>query len=312
MKKRFETLFPRWTQKIFGFNPLLADKMTLSARNSGKVTDRFLETWMGKVGTVIIIFFLGIIIYAQLFMPYDRNEVTTNRLDDPSPEHLLGTDQLGRDVLTRIAHGTKASLTIGMVAMAISMGMGTIVGLASGFWGGWKDEVIMRVNDVFLSIPWLVLMIVIAAVLGRQNLVSVIIVIGATGWSTTARIVRSQVLSLKARQFVERAKAIGAGEWHIMRQHIFPNVVPLIFANAILTIAIAILSESTLSFLGLGPRDVETWGRILEDAFNFDAQLVGPYTFIIVPGLCIVFVVLAFTFIGYAMDEVLNPKLRRR
>ena len=312
MKKRFETLFPRWTRKIFGFNPLLADKLALSARNSGRVTDRFLATWMGKVGVAIIIFFLGVAVYAELFMPYNKYEVTDNDMADPSPDNPLGTDQLGRDVLTRIALGTKASLTIGLVAMAISMGMGTIVGLASGYWGGWKDEVIMRVNDVFLSIPWLVLMIVISAVLGRQNLVSVIIVIGATGWSTTARIVRSQVLSLKARQFVERAKAIGSGEWHVMRHHIFPNVVPLIFANAILTIAIAILSESTLSFLGLGPKDVETWGRILEDAFNHDAAMVGPFEFIIVPGLCIVFVVLAFTFIGYAMDEVLNPKLRKR
>ena len=300
------------TRKIFGFNPLLADKMVLTARNSGRVTDQLLATGMGKVGIAIIIFFLGVAVYAQLFMPFDRNEVTIYKLEDPSPEHPLGTDQLGRDVLTRVAHGTKASLTIGLVAMAISMGMGTLVGLVSGYSGGWKDEVIMRVNDVFLSVPWLVLMIVIVAVLGEQSMAVIIIVIGATGWSTTARIVRSQVLSPKARQFVERAKAIGAGEWHIMRHHIFPNVVPLIFANAILTIAIAILSESTLSFLGLGPNDVETWGRILEDAFAEHAQLIGPYTFIIVPGLCIVFVVLAFTFIGYAMDEVLNPKLRRR
>ena len=164
--------------------------------------------------------------------------------------------------------------------MAISMGLGTIVGLASGYWGGWKDEVIMRINDVFLSIPWLVLMIVIAAVLGRQNLMSVILVIGLTGWSTTARIVRSQVLSLKSRQFVERAKAVGAGEWHIIKKHIFPNVVPLVFANAILTIAIAILSESTLSFLDLGPKDVETWGRILEDAYATHVELTGPYPFI--------------------------------
>lgn len=312
MKKRFETLFPRWTRKIFGFNQLLADKMALSARNSGRVTDRFLETWMGKAGLVIIIFFLGVVVYAELFMPYDKYEVNTDKLVDPTPDHPLGTDQLGRDVLTRIALGTKASLTIGLVAMAISMGLGTVVGLASGYWGGWKDEVIMRVNDVFLSIPWLVLMIVISAILGNQSLFTVIVVIGVTGWSTTARIVRSQVLSLKARQFVERAKAIGSGEWHIISHHIFPNVVPLIFANAILTIAIAILSESTLSFLGLGPKDVETWGRILEDAFNYNAAMVGPYEFIIVPGLCIVFVVLAFTLIGYAMDEVLNPKLRKR
>lgn len=138
-------------------------------------------------------------------------------------------------------------------------------------------------------------------------------VIGVTGWPTTARIVRAQVLSLKTRMFVERSKAIGAGEWHIIRTHIFPNVVPLIFANAILTIAISILSESTLSFLGIGPQDVQTWGRVLEDAYNQGVVLVPAQSlFLIIPGLCIVFVVLGFAFIGYAMDEVLNPKLRKR
>jgi peptide/nickel transport system permease protein len=209
-------------------------------------------------------------------------------------------------------HGTKASLTVGFVAMAISMGIGTGVGLISGYWGGWRDEVIMRFNDVFLSIPWLVLMLVIAAVFESRTLLTVIIIIGATGWSWTARIVRSQVLSLKTRQFIERARAIGAGDMHILKKHVFPNVVPLVFANAILTIAIAILSESTLSFLHLGPQDVETWGRVLEDAYVASAAMAGPYPFIIMPGLCIVAVVLGFTFVGYAMDEVLNPKLRRR
>lgn len=312
MAGRFEILLPKIVKRMFSFNPLLADKLALSARNTGRTTDLFSVTWMGRVGVAIIVFFMAVAVYATLFMPYDKNEVTIYVLEDSSPEHLLGTDQLGRDVLTRIAHGTTASLTVGLVAMAISMGIGTLVGLASGYWGGWRDEVIMRVNDVFLSIPWLVLMIVIAAVLERQTLSTVILIIGLTGWSTTARIVRSQVLSIKARQFVERAKAIGSGEWHIMSHHILPNVVPLIFANAILTIAIAILSESTLSFLRLGPTDVETWGRILEDAFAAHCQMSGPYPFILVPGLCIVFIVLAFTFIGYAMDEVLNPKLRQR
>jgi len=157
-----------------------------------------------------------------------------------------------------------------------------------------------------------VLMIVIAAIFHSQNLTSVILVIGLTGWSMTARIVRSQVLAVKTRMFVERARALGARDAHILRRHILPNVVPLVFANAILTIALAIFSECTLSFLGLGPQDVETWGRILEEAYKAGAILSGQYAFIIMPGLCIVFVVLGFAFVGYAMDEVLNPKLRRR
>jgi peptide/nickel transport system permease protein len=309
---KFEKIFENGTKRLFGFNPVWADKMGLTARGIGKTTDLFLKSWMGKTGLLIILFFLGVIFYANLFVPYNPFAKTTDILEDASWEHPFGTDQLGRDVLTRTLHGTQASLTVGFVAMVISMGIGTFVGLLSGFWGGWKDEVIMRFNDVFLSIPWLVLMMVVVALFDARNFAAVIIVIGVTGWSTTARIVRSQVLSLKARQFVERAKAIGASELHIVRRHIFPNVVPLVFANAILTIAIAILSESTLSFLGLGPQDVETWGRILEEAYANSAVTSGPYPFIIMPGVCIVIVVLGFTFIGYAMDEVLNPKLRAR
>ena len=264
---KFEKLFEKAAKRVFSSRPLLADKIGLWARNTGKTTDLFAKTRMGRVGVVVILFFVGVAIYADLAMPYDAYSGNpSHRLDEATWAHPFGTDQQGRDVLTRTAHGTTASLTVGFVAMAISMILGTVVGLASGYWGGWKDEVIMRVNDVFLSIPWLVLMIVIAAVLNARSLFAVILVIGLTGWSTTARIVRAQVLSIKTLQFVERAKAIGSSEWHIIRKHIFPNVVPLIFANAILTIAIAILSEATLSYFRLGPTDVETWGRVLEDA----------------------------------------------
>ncbi len=310
----FQRLFDRGSRRILTpiAGPVRADKIAHSMKGFGKTTDLFVATWMGKVGIAIIVFFIALVIYADLFVPYNRNIAGDDILADPTWEHPFGTDSIGRDVLTRTIHGTKASLTVGFVAMGISMGIGTAVGLVSGYWGGWRDEVIMRFNDVFLSIPWLVLMLVIAAIFESRTLLTVIIIIGATGWSWTARIVRSQVLSLKTRQFVERAKAIGASDAHILRKHIFPNVVPLVFANAILTIAIAILSESTLSFLHLGPQDVETWGRVLEDAYVANAAMAGPYPFIIMPGLCIVAVVLGFTFIGYAMDEVLNPKLRQR
>jgi peptide/nickel transport system permease protein len=286
------------------------DKLSLEIQRLRKIMRLFMATRMGKAGMIIIMVFVAIALYATLLLP--PTAVSPQVLARESWQHPFGTDQIGRDVLIRTLHGSVASLIIGFVAMAISMIIGTVYGLASGYWGGWRDEVLMRINDVFLSIPWLVLMIVIAAIWGSQDLFSVIVVIGVTGWSTTARIVRAQVLSLKERMFVERAKAIGSGEWHIIRTHILPNVVPLIFANAILTIAISILSESTLSFLGLGPQDVETWGRVLEDAYAQSAALAGPYLFIIMPGLCIVIVVLGFTFIGYAMDEVLNPKLRKR
>jgi peptide/nickel transport system permease protein len=206
-------------------------------------------------------------------------------------------------------------LLVGLVASVVSMGLGASVGLLSGYWGGVRDEALMRVTDVFLVIPWLALMIVFATVLpGGASVTKVVIVIGITGWSSTARVVRAQVFSLRERSFVERARAIGASDYHIVRRHVFPNVFPLMFANAIITIALSILSESTLSFIGLGPpsTSVVTWGNLLEDANSAFAIQQELYWWVVVPGLLIVFIVLAFTFIGYALDEVFNPKLRKR
>ncbi len=235
---------------------------------------------------------------------------------EPSSEHWLGTDIRGNDILARTIYGARVSLTIGIVATVVSMGLGSLVGLLSGFWGGWRDEALMRVTDVFLVMPWLVLMIVLAAVLpGGDSVTKIIIVIGITGWSSTARIVRAQVLSIKKRAFIERARAVGSGDLHIVRKHIFPNVFPLVFANSILTVALSILSESALSFISLGPNatKIVTWGNMLDDAFNTaHAMDTGLYLWVIIPGLCIVFVVLGFTFIGYALDEIFNPKLRKR
>lgn len=313
MALSFEKTFEMAARRLFSGSPVWAEKLGLKARGFGRLTDLFMATWMGKAGLIIIAFFLGIAIYAGLFVDYDKyDHDIVNKNQSFSWDHIFGTDQYGRDVFERVAVGTTPSLIVGFTAMAISMGLGTLVGLASGYWGGWRDEVLMRVNDMFLSIPWLVLMIVVAAVFDARSLGAVILVIGVTGWSTTARIVRAQVLTLKERQFVERARAIGSDDWHVINKHIFPNVVPLVFANAILTVAICILSEATLSFLKLGPQDVETWGKILEDAYTYGAALSGPLPYIIMPGLFIVFVVLGFTFVGYAMDEVLNPKLRQR
>lgn len=252
--------------------------------------------------------------WESVYGPFDEVATVGQGLP-PTAEHPLGTDFRGNDILSRVIHGTSVSLLVGFVASAVSMGLGSVMGLLSGYWGGWKDEVLMRITDVFLVLPWLVLMIVLAAVLpGGQTVTKVVIVIGITGWSSTARIVRAQVLSIKERAFIERAKAVGASDLHIVRKHVFPNVFPLVFANSILTIALSILSESTLSFIGLGPdaTKVVTWGNMLDDASRAGAMVNELYLWIIVPGLCIVFVVLGFTFVGYALDEIFNPKLRRR
>jgi peptide/nickel transport system permease protein len=284
--------------------------------------------WMGMLGLAILLVFVIMAVFAGQVMwllaqvagwesaygPFDE-VVQTDIGTPPSSEHWMGCDFRGYDLLSRTIYGSRVSLLVGLVATGVSMGLGSLVGLLSGYWGGWRDEVLMRITDVFLVLPWLALMIVIAAVLpGGPSVSKVIFVIGITGWSSTARIVRAQVFSLKERGFVERARAIGAGDFHIVRKHIFPNVFPLLFANSILTIALSILSESTLSFLGLGPDSakVVTWGNMLEDAVEGSAIFNGFYLWIMVPGICIVLVVLGFTFMGYALDEIFNPKLRRR
>lgn len=283
---------------------------------------------MGMIGLVALLAFVFISVFAPQVMwvlahiagwpsvygPFDETATVGSGLP-PTADHWLGTDFRGNDILTRTIYGSRVSLLIGLVATLVSMGVGTAVGLFSGFWGGWRDEVLMRVTDVFLVLPWLALMIVLAALLpGGPSVMKVVFVIGITGWSGTARMVRAQVMSLKNRTFVERARSAGAGDSYIVRKHIFPNVFPLVFANSVLTVALSILSESTLSFIRLGPDPtrVVTWGNMLEDAMTGHAFLNDLYLWILVPGLCIVFVVLSFTLIGSALDEIFNPKLRRR
>jgi peptide/nickel transport system permease protein len=312
----------------YGLSEPTREKLRLLMKKT-LVTMRILKgNWIGMLGVAILIFFVAMALFAPLFMslfqliggwdsayePFERVAPPGRGLP-PSSEHWLGTDFRGYDILSRVVYGTRVSLEVGLVATAVSMGLGAFVGLMSGYWGGWRDEMLMRVTDVFLVIPWLVLMIVFAAVLpGGASVTKVILVIGITGWSSTARIVRAQALSLKQRAFIERARAIGAGDYYIVRKHIFPNVFPLVFANSILTVALSILSESTLSFIGLGPNpvDVVTWGNLLEDAVTAEAMTNGLYLWILVPGMCIVMVVLGFTFLGYALDEIFNPKLRKR
>lgn len=225
--------------------------------------------------------------------------------------HPLGTDHKGGDVYSLTLYGSRASLIVGIVATAISVLLGTAIGLAAGYFGKVTDEVLMRVTDFFLVLPWFPLMIVMMAILG-QKFIWVVVVIGITSWPSTARIVRSQVLTIKERQFIVRARCVGAADGHIIKTHILPNVLPLIFANTVLLIAIAIFSEAFLTFFGLGDPTVISWGSMLEAAYGADAFIKGAWWWIGPPGAAIVLMVLSFSLVGYAIDDVLNPKLRRR
>jgi len=222
---------------------------------------------------------------------------------------VLGTDQWGRDIFAQLLYGARISLFVGLLSAVVSVVIGLLIGLISAYVGGFTDEIIMRLTDALLVLPGLPLLLVLIAVLG-PSIWNLILVIGVLGWMGFARMVRSQTLSLKERPFVEAAKAIGAGRWHIMATHILPNVMSLVYVSLALSVPTAILSEAALSFLGLFDPSVMSWGRMLYDAQRF--QGVERWWWVVPPGLSIALVSLSFILMGYALDELLNPKLRQR
>ena len=229
----------------------------------------------------------------------------------PSEFAPLGTDRLGRDCLTQFIWGSRTSLLVGLTATLIAILIGSIVGIAAGFFGGRIGGVLMRFTEWFLVIPFLPLAIVLAAILG-PSVKNIILVIGITSWPFPARLVRAQVLTLKERDYVDRSRALGASNWHLMTRHVLPNVSPLILATATLTVPIVILSEATLSFLGLGDPLNPSWGQILDDAFESGAVTAEAWWTFGPPGLGIMLVALAFTLCGTALEEILDPRLRDR
>lgn len=274
-------------------------------------------------GLIILIIFILIAVLAaplyELGLIQNPDNVTESSSPDilqpPSWSHWLGTDNIGRDVLSEIFFGAKASLIVGFAAAIITIVLGAAVGLVAGAYGGGIDELMMRLTDIFLVIPWLPFAVILAALLPPEeepSMWKVIVVIGITSWPATARIVRSQVLSIRERVFIERAISVGASRVYIMRKHLMPNVFPLVFASAILSVSAAVLAEAFLSFFGLSDPTKITWGLMLYNAFNFGGFSNGAWWFVGPPGVCIIVVVLGFTFTSYALDYILNPKLRQR
>lgn len=292
---------------------LKKDSVALWRKNISSFWAIYRQNSMGLIGLAILAIFALMALFGPYLVDIKIMSVdgVTQVMHPPTSEYWLGTDDLGKDIWAGVIIGSRVSLLVGLAATVISMLIGTVVGIVSGFYGKAIDALLMRVTDVFLVIPWLPLMLVMAALLG-PSLGNIIFVIGITSWAGTARIIRSQTLSVKERPYVERARAIGSGDTHIMFYHILPNVFPLIFANTVLVAAVAILSETTLSFLGMGDPTQVTWGMMLHFAFSMGAVSFGAWWWLLPPGICVVLVVLSFTFIGYALDEVLNPKLRRR
>jgi peptide/nickel transport system permease protein len=294
-------------------NPERAELMVWNTRQVWKL---YRANWQGMVGLYVLIFFAALALLAPFIADHGKLSQIAQvggPLESPAWSYykIFGTDEQGLSIWAEFVWSARISLAVGLIATVISSVIGAVVGIVAGYRGGGVGEVLMRLTDGFLVIPWLPLAMVLAAAWGR-NYWMIIVIIGVTSWPGTARVVRADALRVRELQFIERARAIGSSSWHTMNKHILPNVFPLIFANTVLVVAIAILSETELSFLGLGDPLNFSWGSMLQQAWGSGAASLGIWWYILPPGLAIVAVVLAFTFIGTAFDEVLDPKLRKR
>jgi peptide/nickel transport system permease protein len=224
---------------------------------------------------------------------------------------LLGTDYLAKDIFTVLIYGARLSLGIGLLAALVGTSIGIFVGVASGYLGGYVDEISMRIVDILICLPLLPLLLALVYLYGR-NVFYIVIFIAIFGWQGLARIIRAQTLSIREAAYIDTARASGAGGFYIMLRHIVPNIIPVAFASMVLAVPGAILFEAALSFLGFGDPSVPTWGMMLQHAFSFGGFTHLAWWWIIPPGLAIIGLCLAFVFIGYAFDEIVNPRLRRR
>jgi len=279
---------------------------------------RGLGAWVPRIpgGRVFLLAsagFLALLLVGALLAPY-LSPVGPGVLDlpggleGPSLDHPLGQDRLGRDVLAGILHGGRVSLTVGILVVGVSLAVGTLVGFASGYAGGWVDEAVMRVVDILLAFPGILLAIALAGVLG-PSLINVVLALSLLGWVGFARLVRGEVLSLKTREFVVAARALGARTPRIAWRHVLPNLAGPLAVQATFAVAGTILAESSLSFLGLGPQDVPTWGAMLSQGVDY--LLFAPHLALF-PGLAIMGTVLGMNVLGDALRDRLEPSRRGR
>ncbi|MFI6102173.1 ABC transporter permease [Lentzea sp. NPDC051213] len=274
------------------------------------LTHRFFTYRAGVAGAVVLAATALIAVIAPLLIDpaaLDVTRVTAAAWQAPNAGSWLGTDHTGRSVALLVAQGAGTSLFVGLTAAVLAVGIGTLVGILSGHFGGFLAGALLRVTDFFLVLPALVLAIALSTVLPR-GLGTIVLAIGLTSWPSTARMVRAQTLTIEARPFVERARALGGGHGHVIGRHVLPSVVPLVLVNATLAVASAIVAESTLAFLGLGDPTRISWGSMLHQAQLHGAVPQGAWWFLLPPGLAIVVVVLAFTLVGRALEAVVTPK----
>ncbi|MGG1675483.1 oligopeptide ABC transporter permease [Neobacillus sp. NRS-1170] len=271
------------------------------------IVKRFMKHRLAVAGSIFMLFIILVAIFAPWIAPKEPFQVYDEFSAPPSAEHWLGTDQVGRDIFTRLIYASRVSMIVGLGAVLIYSIIGTIVGAVSGYFGGWVDIVLMRLTDVFMSFPSLMLILVVVSILG-PNLLNIIWILGLLGWPSVARLVRGSVLSLKHVDFVKSGVVLGLSTPRILFQHILPNAIAPILVQATFGIAAAIIVEASLSFLGMGVQPpTASWGNMLTDAQSLTVLTSQPWLWV-PPGIMIVLVVLSINFIGDGLRDALDPK----
>ncbi len=269
---------------------------------------RFINNRLALLSALFLVVTIIVAAIAPLITPQNPNAVNILLPHaPPSDDHLLGTDESGRDILSRLIVGAQASIAVGMISMVISISIGVLIGSISGFVGGWIDSILMRITDGMMAIPYFFLVLIVVAVFGT-SFRNIVMVIGATSWMVVARVVRSDVLRYRNFEFVTAARSLGASSSRVLFRHVVPHTAPSIIVAATLGVANAILLESALSYLGLGIQQPQaSWGNMLSksQAYLFDNPILPLY-----PGLMILLVVLAFNFLGDALRDALDPQLK--
>ena len=285
---------------------------------------RFIEGWrifirnpVGKTGVLILSVFM-LMAMASFFLPlfgpmYDPMtgiDPDIKISTPPSLAHWLGTDNVGRDIFAQLLEGAKVAFIVGLSSAFFSIVLGTVIGMVSGYAGGWTDAFLMRTADIIMVMPSLVILLILASLFGQFNIWLIVFIIAIMRWPAVSRVIRSQTLSLKQRPFIEASRVAGASHLRIIFRHIMPNVLPLAFLYMTFRVTAAILVEAALSFLGFGDPSQVSWGMMLQWVWKSGHMFQAPY-WLIPPGICISLLTLAFYMLGRAMDEVLDPRLRK-
>jgi peptide/nickel transport system permease protein len=261
------------------------------------------------IGLSVLVTIIVVALLAPVIAPYGLHDEVGPVFGHPSWSHPLGLDDGGVDMVTLLMWGARISLVVGFAATLVSMLVGGAVGVLAGYFGRWVDVVLMRITDYFIAIPDVPLMIVVAAIWG-PSLFHIVMVIGLLLWTSTARVIRAQVKSVRERVYVQRARSIGAGHIRIIFRHVLPQIAPLLIANTVLTIAVAIFDETALAFLGLGDPSRISLGKVIENAFQRTAVSSGAWWAIVPPGALVALLILSCSLIGQALEDALNPRLR--